>query len=149
MTLFDKVSEDIKEAMKARDKVRLETLRNIKKVFLEAKTAPGANDTLEDADALKILQKLAKQGRESAQTYIDNGRQDLADGELAQAAVIEEYLPKQLSEAEIEVEVKKVIAETGAQSMKDMGRVMGIVSKQLAGRADGRAISAVVKRLLA
>lgn len=149
MTLFDKVSEDIKEAMKARDKVRLETLRNIKKVFLEAKTAPGANDTLEDADALKILQKLAKQGRESAQTYIDNGRQDLADGELAQAAVIEEYLPKQLSEAEIEVEVKKVIAETGAQSMKDMGRVMGVVSKQFAGRADGRAISAVVKRLLA
>ncbi len=149
MTLFDKVSEDIKEAMKARDKVRLETLRNIKKVFLEAKTAPGANDTLEDADALKILQKLAKQGRESAQTYIDNGRQDLADGELAQAAVIEEYLPKQLSEAEIEVEVKKVIAETGAQNMKDMGRVMGVVSKQLAGRADGRAISAVVKRLLA
>lgn len=129
--------------------MRLETLRNIKKVFLEAKTAPGANDTLEDADALKILQKLAKQGRESAQTYIDNGRQDLADGELAQAAVIEEYLPKQLSEAEIEVEVKKVIAETGAQSMKDMGRVMGVVSKQLAGRADGRAISAVVKRLLA
>lgn len=149
MTLFDKVSEDIKEAMKARDKVRLETLRNIKKVFLEAKTAPRANDTLEDADALKILQKLAKQGRESAQTYIDNGRQDLADGELAQAAVIEEYLPKQLSEAEIEVEVKKVIAETGAQSMKDMGRVMGVVSKQLAGRAEGRAISAVVKRLLA
>ena len=147
MTLYDKVSEDIKAAMKARDKVRLETLRNIKKVFLEAKTAPGANDTLEDADALKILQKLAKQGRESAQTYIDNGRQDLADDELAQAAVIEEYLPKQLSEAEIEVEVKKVIAETGAQGMKDMGRVMGVVTKQLAGRADGRAISTVVKRL--
>lgn len=149
MTLFDKVSEDIKEAMKARDKVRLETLRNIKKVFLEAKTAPGANDTLEDADAFKILQKLAKQGRESARTYTDNGRQDLADAELAQAAVIEEYLPKQLGEDEIEVEVRKVIADTGAQSMKDMGKVMGIVSKQLAGRADGRAISAVVKRLLA
>ena len=149
MTLYDKVSEDIKAAMKARDKVRLETLRNIKKVFLEAKTAPGANDTLEDADALKILQKLAKQGRESAQTYIDNGRQDLADDELAQAAVIEEYLPKQLSEAEIEVEVKKVIAETGAQGMKDMGRVMGVVTKQLAGRADGHAISTIVKRLLA
>ncbi len=149
MTLYDKVSEDIKAAMKARDKVRLETLRNIKKVFLEAKTAPGANDTLEDADALKILQKLAKQGRESAQTYIDNGRQDLADDELAQAAVIEEYLPKQLSEAEIEVEVKKVITETGAQGMKDMGRVMGVVTKQLAGRADGRAVSTVVKRLLA
>lgn len=149
MTLFDKVSEDIKEAMKARDKVRLETLRNIKKVFLEAKTAPGANDTLEDADAFKILQKLAKQGRESARTYIDNGRQDLADAELAQAAVIEEYLPKQLGEDEIEAEVRKVIADTGAQSMKDMGKVMGIVSKQLAGRADGRAISDVVKRLLA
>lgn len=149
MTLFDKVSEDIKEAMKARDKVRLETLRNIKKVFLEAKTAPGANDTLGDADAFKILQKLAKQGRESARTYTDNGRQDLADAELAQAAVIEEYLPKQLGEDEIEAEVRKVIADTGAQSMKDMGKVMGIVSKQLAGRADGRAISAVVKRLLA
>lgn len=149
MTLFDKVSEDIKEAMKARDKVRLETLRNIKKVFLEAKTAPGANDTLEDADAFKILQKLAKQGWESARTYTDNGRQDLADAELAQAAVIEEYLPKQLGEDEIEAEVRKVIADTGAQSMKDMGKVMGIVSKQLAGRADGRAISAVVKRLLA
>lgn len=149
MTLFDKVSEDIKEAMKARDKVRLETLRNIKKVFLEAKTAPGANDTLEDADAFKILQKLAKQGRESARTYTDNGRQDLADAELAQAAVIEEYLPKQLGEDEIEAEVRKVIADTGAQSMKDMGKVMGIVYKQLAGRADGRAISAVVKRLLA
>lgn len=149
MTLFDKVSEDIKEAMKARDKVRLETLRNIKKVFLEAKTAPGANDTLEDADAFKILQKLAKQGRESARTYTDNGRQDLADAELAQAAVIEEYLPKPLGEDEIEAEVRKVIADTGAQSMKDMGKVMGIVSKQLAGRADGRAISAVVKRLLA
>lgn len=149
MTLFDKVSEDIKEAMKARDKVRLETLRNIKKVFLEAKTAPGANDTLEDADAFKILQKLAKQGRESARTYTDNGRQDLADAELAQAVVIEEYLPKQLGEDEIEAEVRKVIADTGAQSMKDMGKVMGIVSKQLAGRADGRAISAVVKRLLA
>ena len=93
MTLFDQISEDIKAAMKARDKVRLETLRNIKKVFLEAKTAPGANDTLEDADALKILQKLAKQGRETAQTYIDNNRQDLADEELAQAKVIEEYLP--------------------------------------------------------
>ena len=97
MTLFDQISEDIKAAMKARDKVRLETLRNIKKVFLEAKTAPGANDTLEDADALKILQKLAKQGRETAQTYIDNNRQDLADEELAQAKVIEEYLPKPLT----------------------------------------------------
>ena len=149
MTLFDKISEDIKAAMKARDKVRLETLRNIKKVFLEAKTAPGANDTLEDADALKILQKLAKQGHESAQTFISNNRQDLTDEELAQARVIEEYLPKPLTDEEIESEVKAVIAETGAQGMKDMGRVMGIASKKMAGRADGRAISAIVKRLLA
>ena len=135
--------------MKARDKVRLDTLRNIKKVFLEAKTAPGANDTLEDADALKIIQKLAKQGRETAQTYVANNRQDLADGELAQVAVLEEYLPKALSEAEIEAEVRKIIAETGASSMKDMGRVMGAASKQMAGRADGRLISEIVKRLLA
>ena len=149
MTLFDQISEDIKAAMKARDKVRLETLRNIKKVFLEAKTAPGANDTLEDAEALKILQKLAKQGRETAQTYIDNNRQDLADEELAQAKVIEEYLPKPLSEEEIEKEVKDIIAQTGAQGMKDMGKVMGMASKKMAGRADGRAISTIVKKLLA
>lgn len=149
MTLFDQISEDIKAAMKARDKVRLETLRNIKKVFLEAKTAPGANDTLEDAVALKILQKLAKQGRETAQTYIDNNRQDLADEELAQAKVIEEYLPKPLSEEEIEKEVKDIIAQTGAQGMKDMGKVMGMASKKMAGRADGRAISTIVKKLLA
>ena len=149
MNIFDQVSEDIKAAMKARDKVRLDTLRNIKKVFLEAKTAPGANDSLEDADALKIIQKLAKQGRETAQTYVANNRQDLADGELAQVAVLEEYLPKALSEAEIEAEVRKIIAETGASSMKDMGRVMGAASKQMAGRADGRLISEIVKRLLA
>ncbi|MEE1205096.1 MAG: GatB/YqeY domain-containing protein [Prevotella sp.] len=149
MTLFDQISEDIKAAMKARDKVRLETLRNIKKVFLEAKSAPGANDTLEDADALKILQKLAKQGRETAQTYIDNNRQDLADEELAQAKVIEEYLPKPLTEEEIEKEVKDIIAQTGAQGMKDMGKVMGMASKKMAGRADGRAISTIVKKLLA
>lgn len=149
MALYDTISEDIKAAMKARDKVRLETLRNIKKVFLEAKTAPGANDTLADADALKILQKLAKQGRETAQTYIANNRQDLADEELAQAKVIEEYLPKPLSQEEIEAEVKAIIAETGAQGMKDMGRVMGLASKKMAGRADGRAISTIVKALLA
>jgi uncharacterized protein YqeY len=149
MTLFDQISEDIKSAMKARDKVRLETLRNIKKVFLEAKTAPGANDTLEDADALKIIQKLAKQGRESAATFAEKGRQDLADGELAQVAVIESYLPQQLSEEEIAVAVKEIIQQTNASGMKDMGKVMGIASKQLAGKADGRAISTVVKRLLA
>ena len=149
MALFEQVSNDIKEAMKARDKVRLETLRNIKKVFIEAKTAPGANDTLEDAAALKILAKLSKQVKEAAATYVQQNRQDLADDELAQVAVIEEYLPKQLSEAEIEAVVKTIIADTGAQGMKDMGKVMGIASKQLAGKADGRVISGIVKTLLA
>ena len=146
--LFEQISNDIKEAMKARDKVRLETLRNIKKVFLEAVTAPGANDVLEDADALKILQKLAKQGKEAAATFTQQARQDLADAELAQVKVIEEYLPKALSVAEIEVKVKEIIAQTKASTMKDMGRVMGLASKQLAGLADGGAISAIVKRLL-
>ena len=149
MALFEQISEDIKSAMKARDKVALEALRNIKKVFLEAKTAPGANDTLEDADALKILQKLVKQGKESAQTFLANNRQDLADSELAQVEVIERYLPKALEESEIESIVKEIIAQTGAQGMKDMGKVMGIASKQMAGRADGRIISTIVKKLLA
>ena len=149
MALFEMVSEDIKTAMKERDKVALDTLRNIKKVFLEAKTAPGANDTLEDADALKIIQKLAKQGKESAQTYIDAGRQELADAELAQVSVIERYLPEQLSEAEIEKIVKTIIDQTGAASMKDMGKVMGMANKQLAGKADGKTISGIVKKLLA
>lgn len=149
MALFEQISEDIKSAMKARDKVALEALRNIKKVFLEAKTAPGANDTLEDADALKILQKLAKQGKESAQTFLANDRQDLADSELAQVEVIERYLPKALEESEIESIVKEIIAQTGAQGMKDMGKVMGVASKQMAGRADGRIISTIVKKLLA
>ena len=148
MTLFEQISEDIKAAMKARDRVRLDTLRNIKKVFLEAKTAPGANDTLEDADALKIIQKLAKQGRESAATFAQQNRQDLADSELAQVTVIESYLPQQLGEAEIEAQVREIIAATGASSMKDMGKVMGMASKQMAGKADGRAISVVVRRLL-
>ena len=149
MALFEKVNEDIKTAMKERDKVALDTLRNIKKFFLEAKTAPGANDTLEDADALKMIQKLAKQGKESAQTYIDAGRQDLADAELAQVSVIERYLPEQLSEAEIEKIVKTIIDQTGAASMKDMGKVMGMANKQLAGKADGKTISGIVKKLLA
>lgn len=149
MALFEKVNEDIKTAMKERDKVALDTLRNIKKVFLEAKTAPGANDTLEDADALKMIQKLAKQGKESAQTYIDAGRQDLADAELAQVSVIERYLPEQLSEAEIEKIVKTIIEQTGAASMKEMGKVMGMANKQLAGKADGKTISGIVKKLLA
>ena len=147
--LFEQVSTDIKEAMKARDKVRLETLRNIKKVFLEAKTAPGADDNLSDANAMKILQKLAKQGKESAETYAKQNRQDLADAELAQVAVIEEYLPKPFSPEEVEQAVKAIISQIGATSMKDMGRVMGVATKQLAGKADGGAISQAVKKALA
>lgn len=147
--MFDQISEDIKAAMKARDKVRLDTLRNIKKVFLEAKAAPGAGDVLEDADAMKIIQKLAKQGREAAATFMQNGRQDLADEDLAQVAVMEEYLPKALSTDEIEKIVKEIIAQVGATSMKDMGKVMGMASKQMAGRAEGGVISGIVKKLLA
>lgn len=135
--------------MKAKDKVALETLRNVKKVFLEAKTAPGANDTLTDADALKLLQKLVKQGKDSASIYVGQGRQDLADAELAQVAVLEKYLPKQMTPEELEAELKKIIAEVGATSAKDMGKVMGVASKALAGKAEGRAISEAVKRLLA
>lgn len=149
MELFEQINNDIKEAMKARDKVRLETLRNIKKVFLEAKTAPGANDILTDADALKILQKLAKQGKESANTFMQSNRTDLAEHELEQVSVIESYLPQPLTEQEIESIVTAIIAETGAQGMKDMGRVMGLASKQMAGKAEGGAISSIVKKLLA
>ena len=149
MTLFEQVSKDIVAAMKAKDKVRLQALRNIKKYFIEAKTAPGANDTLEDAAALKILAKLAKQGRDTAALYTEQGRPDLAEEEMAQAQVVEEYLPKALSAEELEAEVKAIIAETGASSPKDMGKVMGVATKKLAGRADGKAISALVKQLLA
>ena len=147
--LFDQVSSDIRTAMKARDKVRLEALRNIKKYFIEAKTAPGANDTLEDATALTILQKLAQQGEESADTYAEANRQELADAELAQVAVIKEYLPKPLTEEEITAQVKDIIAQTGAQGMKDMGKVMGQATKQMAGKADGKVISTIVRQLLA
>ena len=149
MDLFEQVSNDIKEAMKAKDKVRLEALRNIKKVFLEAKTAPGANDTLADADALKIIMKLVKQGKESGELYKQSGRQDLADAEFAQVAVFEQYLPKMMSSEELEAALKEIIAEVGASSMKDMGKVMGIASKKLAGKAEGKAISDKVKELLA
>ena len=148
MSLFDKVSKDIVAAMKAKDKVRLEALRNIKKYFIEAKTAPGAGDELSDDVALKILAKLAKQGKDTAALYSGKGREDLAAEEAAQVAVIEEYLPKQLSAEELEEIVKTIIAQTGAASMKDMGKVMGVASKQLAGKAEGRAISDIVKKLL-
>lgn len=148
MDLFERISEDIKNAMKAKDRVALETLRNIKKVFLEAKTAPGANDTLTDDAATKIIAKLVKQGRDAADIYVQQGRQDLADAELAQVKVMETYLPKQLSEEELEATLKAIIAQVGAAGPKDMGKVMGVASKQLAGKAEGRIISAKVKQLL-
>ena len=148
MEMFDRISNDIKDAMKAKDKVRLETLRNIKKVFLEAKTAPGANDTLTDDAAMKIMQKLVKQGKDSAALYNEQGRADLAEAELAQVAVIETYLPKQMSAEELEVALRAIIAEVGAEGPKDMGKVMGTATKKLAGLAEGRAISAKVKVLL-
>ena len=148
MDLFEKVSEDIKNAMKAKDKVALETLRNVKKFFLEAKTAPGANDTLTDADALKIIQKLVKQGKDSASIYTQQNRADLAEGELAQVKVLETYLPKQMTAEELETELKAIIAQVGAAGPQDMGKVMGAASKALAGKAEGRAISEAVKRLL-
>ena len=148
MDLFEQVSEDIKNAMKAKDKVALETLRNVKKFFLEAKTALGANDTLTDADALKIMPKLVKQGKDSATIYVQQGRQDLADVELEQVKVIEKYLPQQMSAEELEKELKAIIAQVGAAGPKDMGKVMGVASKALAGRAEGRMISETVKRLL-
>ena len=149
MEMFDRISNDIKDAMKAKDKVRLETLRKIKKVFLEAKTAPGANDTLTDDAAMKIMQKLVKQGKDSATLYTEQGRADLAEAELAQVAVIETYLPKQMSAEELEVALKAIIAEVRAEGPKDMGKVMGTATKKLAGLAEGRAISAMVKQLLA
>lgn len=148
MSLFDQVSKDIFAAMKAKDKVRLEALRNVKKVFLEAKTAPGSTGELDDAAAMKILQKLAKQGKDSAAIFSQQNRPDLAEPELAQVAVIESYLPKPLSAEEIEAAIKEIIAQTGAQSIKEMGKVMGIASKQMAGKADGKTISEVVKKLL-
>ena len=138
MDLFDKVSEDIKAAMKAKDKVALDTLRNIKKVFLEAKTA----------DAVKLIQKLSKQGKDAAEIYVQQGRQDLADAELAQVKVMEAYLPKQMTAEELEAALKAIIAEVGASGPKDMGKVMGTATKRLAGQAEGRAISAKVKELL-
>ncbi|MBR6639110.1 MAG: GatB/YqeY domain-containing protein [Muribaculaceae bacterium] len=149
MDLFEKISADIKSAMLAKDKVRLETLRGIKKEFLEAKTAKGGDGTLSDDVATKILVKMVKQRKESASIYASQNRADLSENELAEAAVIEEYLPKQLSEEELTAELQKIIAEVGATSAKEMGKVMGVASKALAGRAEGKAISAKVKELLA
>ena len=148
MTIEEQVNDGIKNAMKAHDKVRLETMRNIKKVILEAKTRPGANDRIDDAECIKLIQKLAKQGKESAEIYRQQGREDLYEQESGQVAVLEEFLPKQLDEAELTEALKAIIAEVGASSAKDMGTVMGTATKKLAGLADGKAISAKVKELL-
>lgn len=148
MLLEEQISKGIMAAMKAKDAARLSALRNVKKYIIEAKTSGTAVDVLPDADVLKIITKLAKQGTDSAAIYAQQNRQDLADEELAQVAVYQEFLPKQLSDAELTEAVKAIIAETGAGSMKDMGKVMGVASKKLAGQAEGKDISAKVKELL-
>lgn len=149
MDFYSQVDADIKAAMLAKDRLRLQALRGIKKEFIEGKTAPGSNGELTDEAAMKILVKMAKQRRESARIYQEQNRPELADTELAEVAVIEQYLPKALSEDELMDELRKIIAATGASSPADMGKVMGAATKALAGRADGRAISAAVKTLLA
>ena len=147
--LFDKVSGDIKTAMIARDKVALEALRGIKKEFIEAKTAKGGDGTMSDEVGVKILQKMIKQRKESAQIYTEQSRPELAENELAEAAVIEKYLPTQMTDAELEAAVAVIIAQVGATGPQDMGKVMGVASKQLAGKTEGRLISEKVKTLLA
>ena len=147
--LFEQINNDIKTAMLAREKVTLETLRGIKKEFLEAKTAKGSNGELLDEQALKILQKMQKQRKETAQIYAEQNRPDLAENELAEAAVIERYLPAPMTDAELEATVAEIITQVGAAGPQDMGKVMGLASKQLSGKAEGRVISEKVKTLLA
>lgn len=148
MTLFDQISEDIKKAMLAKDKVALDALRGAKKEFLEAKTAKGSDGDLKDEQAVRILQKMIKQRKESAEMYSQAGRQELADNEMAQVKVIEQYLPKQMSEEELTAALQLIIQQVGAQGPQDMGKVMGSATKQLAGKAEGKAISQKVKELL-
>lgn len=147
--LFEQISADIMAAMKAKDKVRTQALRNAKKYFIEAKTAPGSNGELTDEAALKIIAKLVKQGKDTAQLYTDQNRPDLAEAELAEVAALEAYLPQQLSDAALTAALQAIIAEVGATSPKDMGRVMGLATQRLSGQAEGRAISTKVKELLA
>ena len=149
MSLQTKVMDALKEDMKAKDTIALESLRAIKSAILLAKTEAGAAAELAEEEELKLLQKLVKQRKDSAALYAQQGRNDLAEPELAQVAVIEKFLPKQLSEAEVTEAVKAIIAEVGATSAKDMGKVMGVATKQLAGKTDGKVISAIVKSLLA
>ena len=144
-----RIQADMVAAMKAKETVKLASLRAIKAAIMLAKTAEGATGEVSDQEVVKIIQKLVKQRKESAQQYSDAGRPELAENELAEAAVMEVYLPKQLSEAELEAELTKIIAEVGATTPQEMGKVMGVATKKLAGLADGRAISATVKKLLA
>lgn len=148
MGLFETISEDIKAAMLARQKVRLEALRGIKKEFLEAKTAKGSDGELQDDVAMKILQKMVKQRKDSAAIYTEQNRPELAENELAEAAIIETYLPQAMSEDELEQAIRSIIAEMGATGPKDMGKVMGVAGKQLTGKAEGRLIADKVKTLL-
>ena len=149
MALEQQIQKDIMEAMKAKDTVRLNSVRSIKSAILLAKTSEGGSKELSDGDIIKLIQKLAKQRKEAAEQYVAAGRKELADNELAEAAVLDTYLPKQLSEAEVEEKLKAIIVEVGASQPSDMGKVMGVATKQLAGLAEGRVISAIVKRLLA
>ncbi|MBP3354040.1 MAG: GatB/YqeY domain-containing protein [Bacteroidales bacterium] len=148
MNIFDKISEGIKEAMKAKDQVRLDTLRAIKKEFIEAKTTKGADGELNDETAMKILVKMVKQRKEGAEIFAANNRADIAELNLAEAKIIEEFLPKQLTAEELEEALKTIIAKVGATSPQQMGMVMGVATKELAGRAEGKLISAKVKELL-
>ena len=148
MTLFDQISEDIKQAMLAKDKVALDALRGIKKEFLEAKTAPGSDGELKDEKALQIIQKLVKQRKESAEMYRAANRAELAAEEEAQCKIIEKYLPAMLSEEELQTALQAIIAQVGAIGPQDMGKVMGVATKQLAGKAEGCLISQKVKELL-
>lgn len=143
-----RLQADLVAAMKNKDAVKLASLRAIKTAITMAKTAPDAPSELTDGDIQKIIQKLVKQRKDSADQYTAAGRQDLADNELAEMKVMQEYLPKQLTEDEISVEVKKVIEETGASTMKDMGKVMGIINKRFAGQVDGKVVSIIVKNAL-
>ena len=144
-----RIQADMVSAMKAKETVRLASLRAIKAAILLAKTAEGGNGEVSDQEVVKIIQKLVKQRKESAQQYNDAGRPELAENELAEVAAMEVYLPKQLGEAEVEAELVKIIAEVGASQPSDMGKVMGVATKRLAGQAEGRLISTLVKKLLA
>lgn len=147
-SLQDSLMPAIKAAMKAKDTLRLEALRAIKSAILLAQTQSGANELLTEQQEIQLLQKLVKQRRDSAQIFKDQDRMDLAAPEEAQAAVITEFLPKQLSPDEVEQIIREIVTKTGAESMKDMGKVMGMANKQMAGKADGKTIAGVVKSLL-